>query len=83
MPSLGPSFPLSSVPCFLPPGRAGPVRSRLAPLDLLGPFVLRTAGSVFGPVNFLSSLLLSHILSWYLTKAPSDWPQGAQARSLP
>ena len=23
-------------------------------LDLLGPFVLRTAGSVFGPVNFLS-----------------------------
>ena len=38
-------------PCFpspLPPasGGAGPVCSQLAPLDLLGPFVLRTASSV-------------------------------------
>ena len=43
-------------PSPLPPASsgAGPVRSRLAPLDLLRPFVLRTAGSVFGPVNFLS-----------------------------
>ena len=43
-------------PSPLPPasGRAGPVRSWLAPLDLLRLFVLRTAGSVFGPVNFLS-----------------------------
>ena len=71
-------------PSPLPPasGGAGPVHSRLAPLDLLSPFVLRTAGSVFGPVNFLS-LLLSHSLSCYLTKAPSDCPQGTQARSLP
>ena len=43
-------------PSPLPPasGGAGPVRSRLAPLELLSPFVLRLAGSVFGPVNFLS-----------------------------
>ena len=43
-------------PYPLPPAsaRAGPVYSRLAPLDLLSPFVLQTAGSVFGPVNFLS-----------------------------
>ena len=43
-------------PSPLPPasGGAGPVRSQLAPLDLLGPIVLRTAGSVFGPVNYLS-----------------------------
>ena len=55
-------------PFLLPPasGRAGPVRSRLAPLDLLGPFVLRTAGSVFGRLIFSLSLavpqfkLLSH-----------------------
>ena len=43
-------------PSPLPPasGGAGPVHSQLAPLDLLRPSVLRTAGSVFGPVNFLS-----------------------------
>ena len=43
-------------PSPLPPasGGAGPVRSRLVPLDLLRPFVLRTAGSMFGQVNFLS-----------------------------
>ena len=43
-------------PSPLPPasGGAGPVCSWLAPLDLLRPFVLRTAGSVFGPVDFLS-----------------------------
>ena len=43
-------------PSPLPPasGRAGLARSQLGPLDLLGPFVLRRAGSVFGPVNFLS-----------------------------
>ena len=45
----------SPFPSPLPPasGGAGPVRSRLAPLELLSPFVLRMAGSVFGPVNFL------------------------------
>ena len=43
-------------PYPLPPASfwAGLVRSRLAPLDLLRPFVLWTAGSVFGLVNFLS-----------------------------
>ena len=43
-------------PSSLPPasGRAGLVCSRLAPLYLLRPFVLRLAGSVFRPVNFLS-----------------------------
>ena len=51
---MGPSLPLSPTPRPPASGGAGPVRSRLAPLDLLGPFVLRTAGSVFGPVNFLS-----------------------------
>ena len=43
-------------PSLLPPasGGAAPVCSWLAPLDLLGPFVLQTAGSVLGLVNFLS-----------------------------
>ena len=46
----------AAFPSPLPPasGGDGPVRSWLAPLDLLGPFVLRTASSVFGLVNFLS-----------------------------
>ena len=46
----------ASFPSPLPPasGGAGPVNSQLAPLGLLGPFVLRTAGSVFWPVIFLS-----------------------------
>ena len=45
-----------SFPSPLPPasGGAGPVHRRLAPLDLLRPFVLQTAGRVFGPVYFLS-----------------------------
>ena len=50
-------------------------------LNLLSPFVLRMAGSVFWPVNFLS-LSLSHSLSCYLTLAPSDCPQGIWALSL-
>ena len=42
-------------PSPLPPGGAGRVRCiASSSLDLLGPFVLRTAGSVFGPVNYLS-----------------------------
>ena len=45
-------------------------------------FVLRTAGSVFGPVNFLS-LSLSHSLSCYLTKAPSDCSQGLRPGPYP
>ena len=52
--SLRLSLPLSPPPCLLPPaGMAG------SSLEFLRPFVLRTAGSVFGPVNFS---LLSHSL---------------------
>ena len=59
--SLGPSLPLSPA-SSLRRGWAGP-QPASSSLDLLGPFVLRTAGSVFGLVNSLS-LLLSHSLSW-------------------
>ena len=72
-------------PSPLPPsfggGWAGP-QPASSSLELLSPFALRMAGSVFGPVNLLS-LLLSHSLSCYLTLAPSGCPQGTQARSLP
>ena len=45
--SLGLSLPLSPSPCLLPPaGMAG------SSLEFLSPFVLRTAGGVFHPVNF-------------------------------
>ena len=54
-------FPLPPASCLR---RGWPVLQPVSSsLDLLRPFVLRTAGSVFGPVNFLS-LLLSHSLSW-------------------
>ena len=46
-------FPLPP-PCLLPPAGLGRPQPTSASLDLLGPFVLRMAGSVFGPVNFLS-----------------------------
>ena len=52
--SLGLSLPLSPPPCLLPPAGTGQLFSKF-----LSPFVLRTAGSVFGPVNFS---LLSHSL---------------------
>ena len=52
MPSLGPSLPLSPPPC-LRRGWAG-LQPASSSLDLLGPFVLRTAGCVFWPVNSLS-----------------------------
>ena len=72
--SLGPRLPLSP-PCC-PWASLLPASSSL---ELLSPFVLRMAGSVFGPVNFLSlSLLLSHSSSCYLMLAPSDCPQGIQ-----
>ena len=52
--SLGPSLPLSPPSAFcLRRGWAGP-QPASSSLDLLGPFVLRTANSVFRPVNFLS-----------------------------
>ena len=44
-------FPSPPASCLW---RVWAVCSRLAPLDLLGPFVLWTAGSVFRPVNVLS-----------------------------
>ena len=62
--SLGLSLPLSSPCCLLPPS-----------LDFLSPFVLRTAGGVFRPVNFS---LLSHSL-----KGLPPIALGAFGRSLP
>ena len=54
MASLGLSFPLSPPPAsYLQWGWGG------SSLEFLSPFVLQTAGSVFGPVNFSS---LSHSL---------------------
>ena len=73
-------FPLPPASCLLW-GWAG-LQPASSSLDLLGPFVLRTAGSVFGLVHFLSPLL-SHSLSCYLTKAPSDCSQGTQAGPYP
>ena len=59
---MGPSLPLSPASCLLPPARVGRSQPASSSLELLRPFVLRTAGSVFGLVNFLSLLfkLLSH-----------------------
>ena len=52
--SSGPSLPLyPPTASSLQRGWAGP-QPASSSLDLLGPFVLQTAGSVFGPVNFLS-----------------------------
>ena len=71
MPSLGLSLPLSPAPCLLSPaGMAG------SSLEFLSPFVLRTAGGVFRPVNFS---LLSHSLK----KSPSDCSQGLLAGPYP
>ena len=77
-------FPLSLPPCLLPPTGDGPgggwtCLPASSSLELLSPsFVLRTAGSVFGLVNFLSlSLaitqvkLLSHISSLRLPSGHS------------
>ena len=62
--SLGLSLPLSPPPdSYLQRGWGG------SSLEFLSPFVLRTAGGVFRPVNFSS---LSHSLK----KAPSDCSQG-------
>ena len=63
---LGAEPPLSPPPCLLPPasGGAGPVHS--SSVDLLRPFVLRMAGSVFSQLIFSHSFaipqfkLLSH-----------------------
>ena len=66
--SLGLSLPLSPPRCLLPPeGMAG------SSLEFLSPFVLRTAGGVFRPVNFS---LLSHSLH-------SDCSQGLRAGPYP
>ena len=73
-------FPLPPASC-LRQGWAGPPPASSS-LGSISPFVLQTASSVFGPVNFLS-LLLSHSLSCCLTLAPSDCPQGVGAPSVP
>ena len=69
--SLGLSFPLSPPPAsYLQRGWGG------SSLGFLSPFVLRTAGGVFRPVNF--SLALPQF-----KKAPSDCSQGLLARPHP
>ena len=69
--SLGLSLPLSPPPCLLPP--AGMGRSSL---EFLSPFVLRTAGGVFRPVNFSLALPQFKKISLRLLSGPSG-------RSLP
>ena len=72
----------------------GPVCSRLALLwYLLNPFFCEWARLLLRlelimrkfsfSLSLLFSLLLSHSFSCYLTLAPSDFPQGIQAGSLP
>ena len=69
--SLGLSLPLSPPPAsYLQRGWGG------SSLEFLSPFVLRTAGVVFRPVNFS---LLSHSLK----KSPSDCSQGLLAGPHP
>ena len=54
MPSLGPNFPFPLPPAsYLRRGWAS-LPQASSSLEFLSPFVLRTAGSVFGLVNFLS-----------------------------
>ena len=67
----GAEFAPCPSPCLLPPGGWGG-----SSLEFLSPFVLRTAGGVFRPVNFPS---LSHSLK----KAPSDCSQGLLAGPHP
>ena len=69
--SLGLSLPLAPPPAsYLQRGWGG------SSLEFLSPFILRTAGRVFWPVNFSS---LSHSLK----KAPSDGSQGLLAGPYP
>ena len=68
---LGLSLPLSPPPAsYLQRGWGG------YSLEFLSPFVLQTAGGVFGPVN--SSLALPQF-----KRAPSDCSQGPRAGSYP
>ena len=75
--SLGPSLPFSPLPCLLPPAGDGPVCRRLAPLELLSPFVLRMAAVCSGWLIFSLSLaipqfkLLSHVSSLRLPSGHS------------
>ena len=70
--SLGLSLPLSPPPASdLQQGWGG------SSLEFPSPFVSRTVGSVFRPVNY--SLLLSHSLK----KAPSNCSQGLLAGPYP
>ena len=80
VPSLGPSLPLSPPPCPLPP--AGMGRSAASSLfsGVAQSFLCSAKGlavcSVSAFCRLIFSLLPSHSLSCYLTKAPSDCPQG-------
>ena len=84
-----PSLPLSPPFCLLRPAGDRPVHSRLALLQncsVLPLFCQEPAVSsvrAFCRLIFSLSLLLSHSLSCHLRLAPSDCPQGIQARSLP
>ena len=73
-------------PSLLPPasGWSGRVRSLRALLWTFSvPLFCERQTVCSGWLIFSLSLLLSHSLSCYLTLAPSDCPQGTQARSLP
>ena len=95
--SLGPRLPFSlklwlSLACFSASGSGeGPARSRLAllwcslnPLLVLGPGCeLEPFSGQILSLSFVFPLWKSHSLGCYLTLAPSDYPQGIQAWSLP
>ena len=76
MPSLGPNLPLSPPP-YLQRGWVGPLQPSSS-LEFLSPFVLQTARSVLGLVNFLS-LLLSIPQFKLLSHESSDCSQGLWA----
>ena len=81
-----------SLACFSASGSGeGPARSRLALLwCLLNPLLVLGPGCELEPfsgqilsLSFVFPLWKSHSLGCYLTLAPSDYPQGIQAWSLP
>ena len=80
MPSLGPNLPLSPHPCLLPPaGWAGPPPASSS-LELLCPFVLRMASSVFGRLIFSLSLAIPRKLPPIALRAFRPGPYPKQCR---
>ena len=55
---MGPSLPLSPPSCLLPPAGWADPQPASSSLDLLRPFVLQKAGSVFGRLIFSLSLAI-------------------------